>query len=162
MTKIFKNRLSFTMTELLVALISLSIIIGIAIPNFRRAAIRSAVRDISLQLKTMHAVIMIKSVTDPAVLETGGANRDVDWINTNFEIQLIESGQVTYWYEGGEAGGTEYRGWANYTDGSVSFKVEVYPTLYIGNTNPCCATSSADPCRGLPDCCDAYPPNGCP
>jgi prepilin-type N-terminal cleavage/methylation domain-containing protein len=145
MSKIYEK--GFTLIEIMVVIVIMSVIAGFSIPNFRKAVRKSHEQDALLQLQVIFAASHFYYSKNGNFLDSGGSIEDLDFINTNLGINVVANG-LTYTYQ--SDGTTYYYAWANWDEAGVAndftlriSKIELNRNFAWGPPyNPCCSAGS--------------------
>lgn len=119
----------FTLMEVMVVIVLLTIMAAFAIPNYSDSVNRTRVRDAVAQLSVLNAANAVYNAQASEFFP--GTSLAIDAINTGLNINLIANG-LTYSYTRDTA--TTYTATAVY---GSTFTVRVNQTS-ISSTNPCC------------------------
>ena len=133
----------FTLVELMVVIVLISIIAMFAIPNYTKAIRKSYERDMVTQAKLVHGANKIYKAHSTAYWSTGGVpETDVAVINSNLGLNLISQGGMTYSYN--SLDGSAFGLTITWDDFSIFINESV-----ISTGNPCCLAGS---CPSLGAC----------
>ena len=136
-------RQGFTLMELMVVIVLISIIAMFAIPNYTKAIRKSHERDMVTQAKLVHAANKIYKAHSTAYWSTDGVpETDVSVINSNLGVNLISQDGMTYSYN--SLDGSTFGLTITWDDFSVFINEGE-----ISAGNPCC---SAGTCPSLSAC----------
>jgi prepilin-type N-terminal cleavage/methylation domain-containing protein len=144
-------RKGFTLLELIVVLIIITIIAGFAIPSYQKSTQKGREREAYLKLLTIHGANQIYKAKYGAYVDSGGSVvQDLNFINSNLSIDL-SSTDLDFDYLS-PAGGQSYDSTAAYSDGgTVIFRIKIKSGT-VGVSNPCCDDGT---------CLFFNPPNPC-
>ena len=136
----FMKNAGFTLTEMIIVVITLGVVAGFALPSYTKALQKARERDAITQLAVIHAAnTLYRSRVGTYYVNPSGTVND---INTNLGISIIP-GDNTYTYSSND--GTTFT--ASATDGN--YTIEADEGALINGTNPCCSGGS---CRATNDC----------
>lgn len=141
------NSKAYTLTEMMIVTIIISILAGMAITNYQKAVKKAKERDAVIQLNNIHGANLAYKAKNSAFWNAGSVGTYTEaTINTNLKINLIPSTGVSYTYQ-------------TYGNGNYSAKVAVDSNNYVvgisngvpgyGNGNPCCYSGV---CPSLANC----------
>ncbi|HQP11002.1 MAG TPA: type II secretion system protein [Candidatus Omnitrophota bacterium] len=139
-----KNEKAFTLVELMVVLITISIFAAFAVPNYQKAVIKSHERKAILNLKTIHGANEIYRARAGQYLDDGGAALDLAGINAGFSLDIFDN-DVTYSYD--RTAATTYTATAVWA-GTNPFTVRLNQAA-VTAANPCCLAGT---CRVASAC----------
>ncbi len=135
---------AFTITELMISVIVISIFAAFGLPNFQKAIVKNRERKAIVYLTTIQGANEIYAAKHAGDYLPDGGGLDLAGINAGFSINLFD-GDVTYAYVRPTA--TTYTATADWA-GTYPFTIAVDQDS-ITATNPCCA-SGAGTCRVAP------------
>lgn len=137
----------FTLIELIVVVMILSVLVGIALPNYSKSVRKAREQDALIQLRALYMANKNYFYQENKFLDTGGSTRDKSFVNTGLGINLMGSG-VVYTYASSSA--TTYNAYATWDDpdNSVDFTIRINQAA-LSASNPCC---SAGVCPTLGAC----------
>ena len=128
-----KNKTAFTLMEIMIVVVLLTIMAAFAIPSYIDSVNRTRVRDAMSQLTVLNAANLVyKSQVNSFY---PGTSLTIDQINTGLNINLIASGLI---YSYTRTANTTYQATAQY---GSSFTVRVSESS-ISATNPCCSSGN--------------------
>jgi type II secretory pathway pseudopilin PulG len=131
--KSLKQRLGFTLIELIVVFILAATIAGLAITNFRRTIERGKYDNARMNLIAIHSAADIKTARTGTFTLAGG---NLAAINALFGLAVVDA-DFTYTFNGNQAA---YSCIAVRTDGSFTLTMNGPAT--IDATNPSCTAGS--------------------
>lgn len=129
------SKKAFTLTEVIVTIVILSIITMFAIPSYTKANKKTHERDIMLQLSSIHAANEIYRAQSPARDYADFSGNETN-INANLSLNILPN-SVVYDYT--------YGGVQTYTVTATWDTVEITLTAGALNpkgTNPCCSVGT--------------------
>ena len=132
---------AFTLMEVMVVIILLTVVASFAIPNYADSVNRTRVRDAVSQLSVLNAANAVYNAQANAFYP--GTGLTIDSINSGLNINLIAN-SLTYSYT--RSSTTAYTATAAY---GSTFTVQVNQAA-ISSTNPCC---SAGNCYSIVPAC---------
>ena len=133
----------FTLTELIVTVVIVSMIAVFAIPNYQKTVLKARERNAILNLMTIHGANEIYKARSGSYLPGVGLN--LAGINSGLVINIVDT-DMTYSYSAG-ADPSTYTVTAAWTSaGSFTGRINQAP---VTGTNPCCSAGS---CPSLPGC----------
>ncbi|MDO8580390.1 MAG: prepilin-type N-terminal cleavage/methylation domain-containing protein [Candidatus Omnitrophota bacterium] len=142
-------RKGFTLLELIVVLIIITIIAGFAIPSYQKSTQKGREREAYLKLLTIHGASEIYKAKYGKYYDPVGVV-DLSVINPALSLDL-SSTDLDFDYLS-PAGGQSYDSTAAYSDGgTVIFRIKIKSGT-VGGSNPCCDDGT---------CLFFNPPNPC-
>ena len=133
---------AFTLAELVITVVIISMLAAFAIPNYKKAVRKAYERNAILYLITIHGVNEVYKARNGEYVP--GAGLDLAGINGALSINIIDA-DMSYLYR--RATVTTYAATASWT-GEGNFTVRVNQN-FISASNPCCSAGS---CPSLPAC----------
>jgi prepilin-type N-terminal cleavage/methylation domain-containing protein len=143
MTSKARNNKAFTIMEILLVIIIVSVIAVFGLPNYTKSLERTYEREAVEKLRLIHAAQQLYFFDNNKYFPNTGATVYVSAINTNLNLDLMESG-MNYNCQGLASDTT-------FTCSAVrgtSFTVSVDQKI-LSDTNPCCGAGT---CPTLPNC----------
>jgi len=140
---------AFSLMELMVVIIIISIMVAFAIPNFTASVLRAHERDAVSQLLSLHAANLVYYGQAGGYLP--GTNLDFNAINSGLNINLIPgSSKMSYNYSGFDSGGdiTAFQANAIWDGGVFIIRVDQRAAATSVTLNPCCALAGSCPTLG--------------
>ena len=122
----------FTLIEILIVLVIISVMAGLAIPMYTSSINDGRARDVLVQLAIIHAANEIYEANAGEYLSDGGGELDEEEINSGLDINLVFENMSYRYTEDG--GGYEV---LVYWSGASPFTIGLNET-FLGSTNPCC------------------------
>ncbi|MCD4779382.1 MAG: prepilin-type N-terminal cleavage/methylation domain-containing protein [Candidatus Omnitrophica bacterium] len=139
-----KNLKGFTLLEIIIVVILLSIIAGFAIPSYNKSMRRTHEQDAVVQLTALHVANELYEAQADQYLQ--GAGLSLTQVNNGLHISIMAN-EMTYSYTSGAGSYAATSSW-NETGTSHDFTLRVNQTT-ISSSNPCC---SAGTCPTVANC----------
>lgn len=126
------NKKSFTLTEIVIAIVIIAVIMAFGMPSYQSGIQKSHERDAAAQLQVIHAANMNYRALEGVYLPSGGAN-DLNYINTSLGLGIVAN-DLTYTYA--SPGVNAFT--ATATWGAITFQIRVNEAP-LSPTNPSCS-----------------------
>jgi prepilin-type N-terminal cleavage/methylation domain-containing protein len=123
-----KEKIGFTILEIMVVVILIGIIASFAIPNFNKAIAKSHERDMVMQLTAVHAANQIYNANSGDYWNASTSN--LATINANLGINIVSNDGTVFTYTYGANDYTVDAAWGGFT-----VRIDETP---ISGTNPSC------------------------
>ena len=136
-----QNTKSFTLIELMVVVIVISVIAGFAIPNYEKSVERAHLRDAITQLSTIHAANQIYRARTQSYWPDTVGTKDLADINADLGLAVIANGMTYTCDPDPGTPGLTYTCQAVRDAPAVQFTVEVTEAV-IDATNPACVAGA--------------------
>ena len=136
------NNKGFTLIEIVIVVIILTIIATYAMTNYTRSLNKGTERLAITQLQSIHSANALYKSNANSYLSTGGTTWNRTAINNGFNINVVNR-DLTMTYV--SADGSAFTGTATLDSGAVL----VVDEIPLGVNNPCC---SAGTCLIVPNC----------
>lgn len=129
--------------EIMVVMIITTIVAAFALPNYSKSIRKGYERNAISAIQSVHTMASLYDQRNgsPLIPATG----DVADINSNFNLNIIESGMTISY----NSNGTTFTITATITGGGVPLPTLLADNAPLGDDNPCCSAGS---CLVVPDC----------
>ncbi len=134
---------AFTLTEIMVVIIIMSVIASFAIPQYRKTITRAYEREGLQNLTMIHASEKTYRAEHGEVWPTDAGAKGVNDINTNLNLNIIEDGMT---YSCSSSSTTDFTCTAAREGGGFTLRVNQND---LGSSNPCCSDGD---CPTANDC----------
>ena len=142
------NKKSFTLMEIIIVIVLISVVAAFGIPSYRRAILRSRERQAIVNLELIHAAASFYGTQAGGFLP--GNNRDIDFINQNFGLRVAATNGTVYEYDSADPASFDIKVEITNLGGGSFFDIQMDEGP-ISSTNPCCEAGTGA-CLSLPSC----------
>jgi prepilin-type N-terminal cleavage/methylation domain-containing protein len=139
---------AFTLLEMIVVVVLVSIIAAFAIPSYMSGSLKIREREMAGQLMIMHAAAhLYRAQVRQFPARIGG---DIDYINQTFGLNITEANGLGYTYDSADPDEFDVDVEFSDSNGNVLFDLQINQNPIAVN-NPCCVPGAAA-CPSRPEC----------